>query len=286
MLPPFDESHFRDYRDENGKIVHSIGSFLTVWTSLATAADKPANVAAKKPATPPAAPKPNDKSKNANTNKKNDPNANKPSTGDPNNPAAPAAAAPGVKKSDDSNGWVVNVNTAPPAVLKALFDDREVHPRLWDKVVEYRNLEEEEDKNKVKDKSTEEPPQLDEYGEEIIKRRIFDSVSELGEVDGFKDLGAELQTKISQCLSVQSHVFSIFVIARRPTSVEGDMSEALADKKSRVAADEKGDSLLRVVRSVVWRHKVDDKIVIVPLVRWEVLDYMPYEVLDYPDENR
>src|SRR5260221_5667753 len=39
VLRPFDESHFRDFRDTNGKIVHSIGSFLTVWTSVATSAD-------------------------------------------------------------------------------------------------------------------------------------------------------------------------------------------------------------------------------------------------------
>ena len=52
------------------------------------------------------------------------------------------------------------------------------------------------------------------------------------------------------------------------------------------AEEEKGDSLMRVVRSVVWRTKKDDKVVLVPIVRWEVLDYLPHEVIDFPDEER
>ena len=36
VLPSFDPSHFRDFRDRDGTIVHSIGSFLTVTSALTT----------------------------------------------------------------------------------------------------------------------------------------------------------------------------------------------------------------------------------------------------------
>ena len=41
------------------------------------------------------------------------------------------------------------------------------------------------------------------------------------------------------------------------------------------------------MRQVVWRKVAEDGTVdIIPIVRWEVLDHVPYEVLDYPDEDR
>jgi hypothetical protein len=77
-------------------------------------------------------------------------------------------------------------------------------------------------------------------------------------------------------------VFSIFVVARRSTSVEGDADLA---RDQRELAEGQGDALVRSVRSVVWR-RTGDEVSVVPIVRWEVLDYSPYEVLDYPDEER
>jgi hypothetical protein len=50
--------------------------------------------------------------------------------------------------------------------------------------------------------------------------------------------------------------------------------------------DELGTALTRTVRAVVWRVTGDDGTTILPLVRWEVLDYSPFEVLDYPDDDR
>jgi hypothetical protein len=37
---------------------------------------------------------------------------------------------------------------------------------------------------------------------------------------------------------------------------------------------------------VLWRRETEEGMQLVPLVRWEVLDYLPIEVLDYPDEDR
>jgi hypothetical protein len=64
-------------------------------------------------------------------------------------------------------------------------------------------------------------------------------------------------------------VFSIFVIARRSTAAEGDMSEDFSTPQELDARERAGDALVRVVRSVVWRHEVEGSVVITPLVRWE-----------------
>ena len=189
----------------------------------------------------------------------------------------------------------MNVNTAPVAVLKSLFDDREVRARFFDKIVEYRNLEDEDEKKKEQDKKTAnsssdssstDQPQLDEYGQEIVKRKIFDSLAKLSDVDGFKELGAEAQAKLNLLLTTQSNVFSVYVVARRATSVDADLSAGLSPSEMRKMEESRGDTLLRVIHAVYWRRQVDGDTVIVPIVRWEVLDYLPYEVLDFPPDDR
>jgi hypothetical protein len=175
------------------------------------------------------------------------------------------------------------------AVLKSLFDDREVPQRFWDEVVEYRNLPEKETEETTGDSdATEEEaePMLDEFGREIVEYRIFESLQELEEVEGYGDLAAEAKTKIQSLLTVTSNVFTVHVIARRVTGEE-DESVLLDDPRSIEEAEEKGNALVRVVRSVLWRHKdAEENMVITPILRWEVLDTVPVEVLDYPEEDR
>jgi hypothetical protein len=169
------------------------------------------------------------------------------------------------------------VNTAPPAVLKALLEDRDVPYRFWDDVIEYRNTDDEEiDEN--------EDPPLDEFGEPITVKQFFKSIDDLGAVDGWHDLEPILQGELRNLLTVQSQVFSIYVTARRPTGIEGD--RVAADKWELLDEDENGQGLIRSVRSVVWRRAGEDGATeIVPLVRWEVLDYVPIEVLDRPERR-
>jgi flagellar basal body-associated protein FliL len=312
LLPPFDESHFRDFRDEDGLIVHSIGSFLTVWSSIATvgelqksggngaASAAAAGGAAAAAGTGGAAGGAGGAQTGGGKSGSGGAQAGGGSGGQSGgsggaaggagagggNAAGGAAGAAGAGGSTrlEAGGYAVNVNTAPVAVLKSLFDDRDLPPRFWDRLIEYRNLEEEKEPEEATTEEVE--PALDEFGEEILDRRIFDNLAELSEVDGYQELSAEIQGRLSQLLTVESRVFSIFVIARRSTGVEGDMTDSYASREEFEASEQSGDSLLRVVRCVVWRHKQDDEIEIVPLVRWEVLDYVPYEVLDYPDEDR
>lgn len=301
-LPPFDESHFRDFRDIDGKIVHSIGSFLTVWTSVATSTDA-ARMQGSAPGGAPGSGAGSTGTGSGNgtpTGSSNDSGSSGDSpgtqpgggtgTGTPAGGAGGAGAggaggAPGAAGGPSAGGYAVNVNTAPVAVLKSLFDDHDLHPRFFDRVIEYRNLEEEKPKDAPTDDTAAEKP-LDEYGEEIIDRKFFDTLAKLSEVDGYQDLTGEIQTRLNQLLTTQSNVFSIFIIARRSTNAEGDTSDVPGNREEVRAREEAGDTLLRVVRSVVWRHKDGDDYVVTPIVRWEVLDYVPYEVVDYPDERR
>jgi hypothetical protein len=273
VLKPFEESHFRDFRDGDGKIVHTIEAFLTVWSSLASSAEM---LEERSTATPAAATPPANNTNNAN-------NANRP----PNaaaQAAAPAAGAAQRLAKSETNGYGINVNTAPAAVLKSLFDDREVAPRYWDKVIEHRNLEEEKKEGEEEEDPADAP--LDEYGRPVIKRRIFEKTSELAELDGWENLVPAAQDMINKLCSTQSHVFTIYVIARRSTAIEGESSDVPDSAEAMRMEEERGDSLVRVVRSVVWRTKREDKVVIVPVMRWEVLDYIPHEVVDFPDEER
>jgi len=323
ILKPFEPNHFRDFRDERGVRVHSIESFLTVWTALETAGDKPpppnsSSSAAKPPAAGAGSGTPSGSGAAGSSGSGTQPSgsgsgsASNQGSGSSGNsgagagntgsgsaagagsgsgqPAAGSGASAGSSGGSgsgsnvDTGDWQINLNTAPPAVLKSLFDDRELNPRFWDKVIEYRNLEEEKDKNKsTSDDAAPAEPVYDEYGREMFQKRIFENLQELEEVDGWKELSADIQGRVKSMLTVQSRVFSVFVVARRATA-QDDSGSFGADPQAVRLAEEKGDSLMRVVRSVVWRHKVDDNMVITPLIRWETLDSVPHEVLDFPED--
>jgi type II secretory pathway component PulK len=328
-LQPFEELHFRDFRDQDNLVVHSITTFLTVWSSLSTNPNPPPVTASSNSSTKGTAGSNSSNSSNKSgtgstssnksgtssgtsgsstsggkggsstsqtTGSGNDPNAQQPGgtaagANDPNASGAQSGGGGGsqVVKASTSGGFSVNVNTAPVAVLKSLFDSREVPGRFWDKVVEYRNLEDQEEKEKAKDAETagaEEEEQLDEYGEPVIVRQIFKSVQDLSKVDGWGDLSAETQAKVTQILTVQSEVFSVFVIARKVTAVEDGAGLGLTPAETRKREETRGDALQRVVHAVLWRQKTTEETKIVPVVRWEILDYMPYEVLDFPPEDR
>ena len=61
----------------------------------------------------------------------------------------------------------------------------------------------------------------------------------------------------------------------------------MIDALARLEREEvEGQGLVMTVRSIVWRRDTGEgNVEIVPLVRWEVLDYVPYPVRDFPDED-
>ncbi len=255
VLERVEPSLFRDFRDERGDIVHSLGSYLTVWTSVQQGSSE-------------------DKGSEGSSGA----GANQPSQ-------QGQSGGANANGSDPNWGVCVNVNTAPVAVLKALVDDRTVSPRFWDSVVEYRNLEKQEEEGAESEEPDAEP-QLDEYGQEIVDREFFDNMDELEKVDGWERLDDGSRDTVRSLLCTSSHVFSIYVTARRKTGTQDDFGGTLGVPRPGEREDERGKGLVRTVRSVIWRKADADKTTIVPLVRWEVLDYTPFEVLDFPVEGR
>lgn len=243
---------FRDFRDENDVVVHSIESFLTVWSSLRVhtgGAAEPSGV----------------------------PSDDEGALGND------GPTAGGQSSGSASGGFAVNINTAPPVVLKALFDDRDVHPSFWDEVIEFRNLEDEEAMEDEDGQRRE--PILDEYGDEVLELQFFSSLDDLDEIRGWGDFDGETQERIQERLTTTSNTFSIFVTARRPTSAEEQDFESL-DPRDAAKREESSPALRRTVRQIVWRHTVEEEVRVTPVFPWEVLPSAPFEVIDYPDERR
>ena len=154
VLEGFQDKHFRDYRDPDGAVVHSIASFLTVSTSLSTyeefrediqeaSLQTGANVAA------------------ADTGGISSEDG-QPSSSEASGTATAdeAGNAGGALNTTGSNaGYGVNVNTAPNAVLHALMDRNEISWTFLDDLIAYRNEEEEPDPG-----LEETEPVYDEYG--------------------------------------------------------------------------------------------------------------------------
>jgi len=182
-----------------------------------------------------------------------------------------------------TGGFAVNVNTAPRAVLDALVDRRYVGVRLWESIVEYRNEAEEPDPNAEAEEEVE--PMLDEFGKEIVPKKIFDSLAELEEVFDFKALLADEKSRVNQRLAVQSNVFEIILTARLPTQREEDRRFEFQTRKEQEDYFRSGSFLVRTVRAVYWRAPGEEDVTMVPLVRWEILDNPPLQILDYPDDR-
>lgn len=248
---------FMDFRDENDVIVHSIESFLTVWSSPRLYSGNSDTSNTGTPAPP--------------ANDEGAPESDAPTTGS------------GSGSDSSTGGYAVNINTASPVVLKSLFDDREVNPAFWDEVIEYRNLEDEE--AMLDEDGERREPIYDEFGEEELELQFFGSTEDLIEVRSWGDFDGEMQSRIKELLTTKSSTFSIIITARRPTAANEADTTGM-DPRDAARAEEDSPALKRVVRSVVWRHQVEDEFVVTPIVPWDSLPSSPFEVLDYPEEDR
>lgn len=282
---------FRDFVDEDEKIVHSLGTFLTVWSSVATAEEATAQAqqdsgetAAQD--TPGADGQDGGGNGDGTADGTQDGNGGGQGSGDGQGQAGQGQAGQGQgqgqgqgagSQAEAPPGWAINVNTAPGAVLHALLDQRDTPYRFWDDVIQYRNDKDEEVEE------NDDPP-LDEYGRPILVRKYFHSVDDLSQVDGWENLEPIVQGELRSLLKVQSQVFSIWITARKPTGEEQIDPFSRQEDIEREEANWQG--LVHTVRAVVWRRSLGEgEIEIVPLVRWEVADNVPFEVLDFPESR-
>lgn len=306
LLPAFEEDQFRDFVDEDGGVVHSIESFLTIWTGLSTAAALPEEATLGAGGTDPPAdpaggvqdPAGAGSGGGSGGGSGAGPSLNTavagmgaggPGGGDEGGEADGGLPGGGGVSSAASSplGVAVNINTAPNAVLHGLMDDRDVEMRFWDEIVEYRNLlEEDEELGGLGDALEEEEALLDEWGEPVEDKKIFEDLEELVEIYGWENLEPVVQAEVRNLLTVESHVFSVYVTGRILTGSE-DSELAMLDPSEVERIEREGNALTRTVRCVIWRRPGDDgSVEILPLIRWEPIDYVPWEVQDFPDEER
>ncbi len=289
VLESFEEMHFREFRDEDDNVIHGLSAFLTVSTSLSTRESYESAEEAE-PGANPGGGGQADPQGDAG-----DPSAANPGetpAGGTNADDGPARAGQsqgqGEATADGSSGpapatevgVVLNLNTTPAAVLKALFDDRDVPYSFWDEVIEFRNTEEEDENGE------EVEPTYDQYGAEIPNYQIFDSAEKLTELGGWTSIEPIVQTEIESMFGVQSEVFSIYVTARVVTGQDDGGYMDWEDPESVREMEDSGKAMMRTVRSLVWRRQGSDGVEIVPIERWELIDFIPFEVLDYPDDER
>ncbi len=313
LLESWQPRYLRSYRDRNDKRVHSLDQFLTVWSSPGTleefqtgessgsaAPDGAAGAAGTADGTTSSTSSsgPDGESRSTtwtasgqgNSSSGDDTGGLFPGGGASSNDSsgstggaasASSSGGEGGASGGVSRGYGVNVNLAPAAVLHGLFDDRDIRGRFWDDVIEYRNLEE-EDEDSGADADAE--PIYDEFGEQIIERQAFESDTELEEVRGWDDLDPEMQTRVAELLETESEVFTIYITGRRNTSAEDQYDSATTPEERARAEEEPSGALVRTVRIVVWRRTTDDGVEIVPIIPWEELDFTPFEIEDYPDD--
>jgi len=299
VLDAFAPELFRDYRDDEDVIVHSLTSFLTVHSSMQTREDLMTAREAAAGA---------DNSTNEDTGQ--DRAGGGAGGGDREGGAGNTAGgldlsgAAGVSQGQsgaslqqdqakDESGQgaggaggvpggilpgAVNINLAPGAVLKSLFDDRDVPPQFWDEVLTWRNEEEEEDPN-----AEESEPMLDEFGEPIPNNKIFDTPNRLNALEYWDVIEPVIRNDLKQHVDVRSQVFTIYVTARRSTAGDNAVATSRAEQEE---IEQSLGNLRRTVACTVWRLGDGEDAQLIPIVRWEVLDYTPYEVLDFPEEGR
>lgn len=157
----------------------------------------------------------------------------------------------------DGLGIRVNLNTAPRAVLRALFPIEVIPDRVIDAILKYRNEVDEEAQQQAQDAQTSsDGAQATDFGDlrlgEEVKRKFFATTADLDKVEEFANLAdPQVKAEFQKALTTKSEVFTIHLATLYKRSEENRVY------------------LLRRARSVVLRldDGADGKIV--PLVPFE-----------------
>ncbi len=177
-------------------------------------------------------------------------------------------------------GYAINVNTAPLQVLAGLFDSREIDPRVWLEIVDYRNEERETDPDEEEELAF----RQNRFNEELPELQVFTDLSEVEELPTMADMDPEVRNRILARLKVESEVFSITVLAKKSTRSGSDLQDFEATRFEVEKQEQAGTDLVRVVRKVVWRQTGDEGGTMKTLLPWLVLDYVPLEYLDQVED--
>lgn len=251
LLPAMTEDLYWD-KVIDGKVYLGLESVLTVWTSLRVDPGNPEKLARQRAAAeargerPPGDPPPGNPEP---------PSGNQsPGAGNQNAGGAPGGAGGNEATiQPDGLGILVNVNTAPRPVLRALFPPDRIPDSVIDAILEYRNQIDEEATRKAEEQGTTE---ASDFGDLRLgaeqKRKFFATTADLEQVEAFARLpDPEIKAAFQNALTTKSEVFSIHL--------------ASLYKRN----EEQRIYLLRRARSIVLRLDDGASGKIVPLVPFE-----------------
>ncbi len=183
----------------------------------------------------------------------------------------------GVLEAEAPIGTLININTAPRAVVEGMFPSRQLPPVKVTALLEYRN--------KVDEKALDELEKADEdpqdrelrtsiYGDrEEDPKQYFHSLEQISEVDGFaaEQLDEETQAELQELLGVQSDVFSVYVFAYQKNDAEW--------QPERRYQEPPGHALR--MKAVVWRATTADGVKLVFLEPWHEVPYARWRIPDF-----
>ena len=181
----------------------------------------------------------------------------------------------GALEGDPPIGNLININTAPRAVLLGLVDPSLVNGRVIEEILEYRN---EIDEEALAEDEEVDPDLLELeralYGtEEQIPYRFFGSLEDLSEIGSFERLAPRAQEALRSRVGVQSDVFSLYLYARIPPP----------DWRPEERYEEPIGPVLRL-RAVVWRRSTEDGARFIPILPWHEVPYTRWTIPDFQDD--
>lgn len=267
MLPSVNEELFFD-KVIDGKVYPGLESVLTIWTSLRVDPGDPEKVARQRAAaqargeTPPATTTPGgDQAAVGGSG----------AGGTPSGSGSGAGGSGDAPQQPDGLGILINVNTAPRAVLRALFPPSRIPDRVIDAILKYRNEVDEEEMKKLEEQ--EPTTDVGEFGDLRLgpekKLKFFETVADLENVEEFANLqDAQAKADFQAALTTKSEVFTIHL--------------ATLFKRN----EENRVYLLRRARSIVLRHDDGADGQIVPLVPFEERTGLRVQLVDLQEESQ
>ncbi len=208
-----------------------------------------------------------------------------------------------------SQGPKVNVNTAPPAVLRALVPNFDIPTDVIDAIIRFRNQLDEEKLQADREAGGgygygDTPAGVDPItllvdrasiapGEQSPPAKYFETVQDLDKIDEWKGFSNEdAKKQFLDLITTKSDVFSIWIAVRPnagPGTIRGENVDAFGyatTLSGQLDPDDTPGGIVKRYRQVVWRRKMESETVLLPVVFWEERFDRKLTLVDYPIDPR
>lgn len=200
--------------------------------------------------------------------------------GDPNRTVEGEGGLEGALEGDAPIGVLVNLNTAPAAVLYGMVPSTRLPPVKITNLLEWRNEVDEE--TLAEEQSADLDPQDVELRESVYgvdepePKQFLKSLEELAEIDGFQaeQLDAEQQEELQSLFGVQSDVFRVCIYLRQSSQSEWEPERRYQEEPVRT---------LRL-EATVWRRMAGEEVRILFLEPWHEVPYTRWRIPDFQDD--